>query len=449
MMNDRAATTLIDRPDGSQTLLLRQAHLTVIKGPDRGAELVLDRPSVQVGTGPECSLRLTDPAVSRCHLELRATDDGFLLRDLGSTNGTLLGEAYVREMLLAGPVTLKLGDSTLQVAPSPETIELEVSRRNRFGSLIGVSTPMRRTFALLEGVASTDATVLLEGQSGTGKELAAEAIHSASSQADGPFVVVDCTTIPKDLAESELFGHEQGSFTGATQARIGAFEQADGGTLLLDEVGDLPPQVQPRLLRFLETQQVKRVGASQRRHVNVRVIAATHRNLLEDVDQGRFRSDLYYRLAVVRIELPPLRDRPEDIPLLAHHFAEQFARDPRTLISEQIGALLASYHWPGNVRELRNTVERLAVIPKQALHSLKAQVGTAPPSSSSEAPGIGALANLPFHEARLEWQQVFERQYLAIQLQRADNVVAHAAERAGLPRQSFHRLLRRQGIRDA
>ena len=440
-MEDTAATRLVQRPNGTQLLLLRQARLRVTEGPDRGRELLMDRPRVVVGSGEGCDLVLADAAVSREHLEVRATERGYLLKDLESTNGTLVGGVWLREALAVGPAALRLGETVLQLVPTAETVEIPLSSRGQLGDLLGQSVAMRQVFAVLERVAPTGSTVLLEGESGTGKEVAARAIHALSPRAEGPLVVVDSGAIPASLIESELFGHEKGAFTGANEARAGAFEEADGGTLFLDEIGELPLELQPRLLRFLERQEVKRVGAARHRPVDVRVVAATNRKLAGEVEAGRFRQDLFYRLSVVRLELPPLRERPDDIVLLAYHFAERFGPDPRQIVTDEVAALLVSYPWPGNARELRNVVERLAVMPELAAEELRQSAR--PPAPAA----IGSLGDLAFHEARTRWQDLFEQQYLAQQLSRAGGVVSHAAATAGLPRQTFHRLMRRHGLK--
>jgi len=446
MERDRTAgTRIIQKPDGNQFLLVRQLELKVLQGPDAGREQTFEQTRLRIGTGEECDLRLTDPSVSRCHLELRATEQGLQLRDLNSTNGTLLGGVSLQRAMLVEPATLALGDTLLSIAPGTSSVEIPLSQRFRFGDLLGQSTVMRELFAALERISATDATVLLEGESGTGKEPAARSIHAASKRQNGPFVVVDCAGIPATLIESELFGHARGAFTGAVEARPGAFELADGGTLFLDEIGELPPELQPRLLRFLETRQVKRVGEGKYRSVDARVIAGTNRVLADEVQRGAFRSDLFYRLSVVRVRMPPLRDHPEDIPLLAHHFAEQLVRDPKTVINEETTRLLAAYHWPGNVRELRNVVERLALVPELGLDPLgegDADAAAVPPAE------IGALADLGFHSARTRWLHLFERQYLAAQLRKAGGVVTAAAKAAQIPRQSFHRMLRRHRLVD-
>ncbi|MCA9670648.1 MAG: sigma 54-dependent Fis family transcriptional regulator [Myxococcales bacterium] len=452
-MAELGGTKTIERPDGSEVLQLQRVRLKITKGPDKGAELLVDQPTVVIGTAADCDLRLTDASVSARHAQLRATETGVVVSDLGSTNGVLLGKVRAREVVLSDATTLVLGETTLRIAPTNDTVELPLSRRLSFGRLLGESDAMRYLFAVLERVASSSATVLLFGESGTGKELAAEALHQASPRADQPFVTVDCSAIPEQLMESELFGHERGAFTGASQRRIGAFEQADGGTLFLDEIGELPLDLQPKLLRVLESRKLRRVGGSEQRSVDVRIVAATNRSLQHEVERRRFRKDLLFRLDVVRITLPPLRERRGDIALIARHFAEEHVRDPSELLSEGLLALLRAYDWPGNVREMRNVVKQLALVQDQALARLLPRTqpsgsddGQAP-STAAMTPDIGALLELPFHDARSRWQEIFERQYVARQLARADGVVLHAAENAQLPRPTFHRLLRRHGLR--
>ncbi len=440
-MDRTQATKLLQKPDGSEALLLRRARLSVIKGPDRGTELSLDRARISVGTGAHCDLRLSDSSVSRVHFELQATDAGYLLRDAGSTNGTCVDGVRLQRAVLTGATTLTLGETSIRLQPSDEVVEIPLSRRGQIGGLLGRSVAMRQVFATLEAVAPSDSTVLLLGESGTGKEVAAEAVHSTSPRSEGPLEVLDCGAIPAGVIEAELFGHERGAFSGADRARAGALERAHGGTLFLDEVAELPLPLQPRLLRFLERQQVKRLGGARHRQVDARVVAATNRPLASEVEQGRFREDLYYRLAVVCVELPPLRDRPEDVVLLAHHFAGRHTTDPSELITDEIAGLLAAYHWPGNARELRNVVERLAVAPELGLRSLRREQGA--PAS----PTMGALEDLPFHEARRRWQDAFERQFLERAMERAGGVVSRAAEEVGLPRQTMHRLLKQHGLR--
>ena len=443
-MDRSSATRVLRHADGSESLLLRRARLSVVRGPDQGRELMIEAPRVRIGTDEECDLVLGDPAVSRLHFELLATEQGYLLRDLGSTNGTRVAGVRLQRALIDEPVLLTLGATTLRLEPSDETISLPLSSRGRFGGLVGQSPVMRRVFALLEQAAKAETTVLLEGESGTGKELAARALHDNSPRAAGPFMVLDCGAIAANLIESEIFGHEKGAFTGAEQTRAGAVEQADGGTLFLDEIGELPLALQPRLLRFLESRQVKRVGAQTHRRVDVRVVAATNRTLTAQVRRGAFREDLYYRLAVLRVELPPLRDRLEDVKLLAYHFAERFVADPAELVDARLETLLVAHSWPGNARELRNVIESIAALPEQRDALVHARTRAAEVPAGVD---IGALIELPFHEARSRWQAVFERQYLSEQLSRAKGVVSHAAERAELPRPTLHKLLKQHGLK--
>jgi transcriptional regulator with PAS, ATPase and Fis domain len=273
--------------------------------------------------------------------------------------------------------------------------------------------------------------VLLEGESGTGKEVIAESIHRASARNKGPFVVIDCSTIPPTLIESELFGYEKGAFTGANESRAGAIEEASGGTLFLDEIGELPLDMQPKFLRALERRQVKRIGSSEYRDIKVHVIAATHRELSRMVNEGGFRSDLYYRLAVVRVCIPPLRQRKEDIALLARNFCQQLCpdRDPGTILTRSVLAAFCNHDWPGNVRELRNAVERLL-----ALGELRLALDRRDGATSS-------TPTADYQHARRDAIAQFEEQYCRIMLAQAGGVVARAAERAGISRQMFHRLL--------
>jgi transcriptional regulator with PAS, ATPase and Fis domain len=299
---------------------------------------------------------------------------------------------------------------------------------------------MRRVFALLERAAQSDATVLIEGETGTGKEAVAESIHRESRRSDGPFVVVDCGAIPSALLESELFGHERGAFTGAVAARRGAFEAAAGGTIFLDEIGELDAELQPKLLRVLERKEIKRVGNTQHTAVDVRVIAATNRGLRTEVNAKRFRSDLYYRLAVVEIALPPLRERPEDVPLLVSHLLDHLGAagtpEAAMLQSEQSLTTLTHHKWPGNVRELRNYVERTVALRDQA-----------PPLVPASASGVEFDLSLPLARAREACVLRFERQYITAILERHGGSVVAAARAAGLDRSHFHRLMARAGVR--
>ena len=319
---------------------------------------------------------------------------------------------------------------------------------------------MREIFALLERVAPTDLTVLIRGETGTGKELVARALHRGSKRASQALVVQDCSAIPKDLVESTLFGHERGSFTGAVDRKIGCFEQSERGTLFLDEVGELDLALQPKLLRVLETRTIKRVGGTKELPVDVRVVAATNRDLRKMVGQGSFREDLYYRLGVVTVELPALRERPEDIPALVESFLEQVAarRFPgegkRFEVAPDAMARLCAYAWPGNVRELRNTVERGASLAE----GLRLDIPDLMPTSRStgpEVPASGASASsfvddgLPFKEAKQRVIDQFEAAYLRALLDKHGGNVTRSAQAAGLTRYHLRELAKRFGIRGA
>jgi DNA-binding NtrC family response regulator len=356
----RILTGMVQKP-----LVLKKARFVVNKGRDEGREMVLPAPRVTIGTLPENSLVLTDTTVSRQHAVVEETAKGYLLRDLDSTNGTFLNGVRVREGYLAAGSVIGLGQTEMTFSPLEERLENLRSSADRFGALIGSSPPMQEVYGILERVSPTDVTVLLEGETGTGKELAARAVHAASRRAGGPFIVFDCGAVAPNLIESELFGHEKGAFTDAVKARQGAFELADNGTIFLDEIGELSLDLQPKLLRALDQRQTKRVGADKPVSINVRVISATNKDLEKEVKAGRFREDLYYRLSVVRVVMPPLRKRKEDIETIAGHLlAEISVEISRTIsgLSPEAAAALASYSWPGNVRELRNVLGRAAAL---------------------------------------------------------------------------------------
>jgi transcriptional regulator with GAF, ATPase, and Fis domain len=428
-------TLVLGSASGRPALLVQKARLRVTKGPDRGKELVVDRPKVRIGSGPPAELRIADPAVSRVHCALEASAEGYWLRDAGSTNGTVLGGVRVRDALLEPGQTIAIGGTELRYALLDERAEIPLSPRTAFGALLGGSVAMRQLFAVLERVAPADSTILLEGESGTGKELCAEEVHRHSARAQGPFVVVDCAALPPTLVEDELFGHVKGAFTGATGERAGAFESAGGGTVFVDEIGELPLEAQPKLLRVLERKEVKRLGADRYAPADARVVAATHRDLEELVAAGRFREDLFWRLAVVRVPIPPLRERREDIPALAARFLA--SGDAQAAMVGPLGQLARGYAWPGNVRELRNVIERQTLFPEMRAYALLGPGATAPADR----------ADLPFHEARRRAIDDFERGYVAAALAAHGGVVAHAATAIGLPRETLSRIATRLGLR--
>jgi two-component system, NtrC family, response regulator GlrR len=426
--------TRVIRPSQGSSLAVRRARLRVVRGPNKGRELELGalQPAL-LGSHPDADLVIDDDTVSRNHAEVRATPLGYVIRDLGSTNGIWFGELRVLEAALGERARkLNLGNVELEFKLLDDEVEHAQSPRP-FGRLLGQAPAMRELAALLEQAAGSDSTVLIEGESGTGKEVVAESLHQASPRADGPFVIVDCGALAPSLVESELFGHEKGAFTGADRARTGALEEASGGTLFLDEIGELPLEMQVKLLRAIEARQIRRLGSSGPRPIDVRIVAATHRKLGRLVTDGQFRSDLYYRLAVIKVQVPALRHRPEDILLLAQHFLAQLRPDldPESVLSDAVASALTGYAWPGNVRELRNVVERLALVGEL----------------DTRLRGAPARAPDPYHAARQDAIDRFEKEYCKALLAHAGGVVARAAAHAGISRQMLHRLLTRHELR--
>jgi transcriptional regulator with GAF, ATPase, and Fis domain len=413
-------------------LRTRVIQVEVLNGPSAGTIAHLPGPSARIGSARDCDLVIADPTVSRHHVTLAVDEHGIRVIDAHSRNGTWVDGLRVYDALARPDSSIKLGGTTIRLRLGADEIDVPLSPLDRFGSLHGTSSAMRRVFSLLERIAATDTTLLIEAETGTGKDLAAEAVHEAGPRASAPYIVFDCSSVSSSLIESELFGHVKGAFTGANTDRAGAFEAADGGTLFLDEIGELPLDLQPKLLRALENREVRRIGANQRRAVDVRVIAATNRSLATEVERGRFREDLYYRIAVVRIALPPLRERPEDIPLLARHFAK--GRDlPAHVIDE-----LRTRTWPGNVRELRNAVER-ALSLGFPVSSKTAPVAAAP---------VAIDLSVPLKDARDAMLEAFERAYLKAALAQTGGNATRAAQIAGVSRKFVQRALDRYDLRD-
>ncbi|MFL5349003.1 MAG: sigma 54-interacting transcriptional regulator [Hyalangium sp.] len=423
-----------------------RVKLVFLSGPDAGKSHTLVAGSFVLGTAPACDFVLKDRAVSRQHLTLKVGEEGVLARDMGSRNGSFCEGMRFTELEVRPGAVLKLGVTELKILPedSRERV-IPPSTHSQFGALVGGSRKMREVFTLLERLASGDADVLVQGETGTGKELCAEGIHAASRRGKGPFVIVDLAGIAPTLIESELFGHVKGAFTGAHTDRAGAFERANGGTVFLDEVGELPSEIQPRLLRVLERRQVKRVGANDYRTVDVRVVAATHVDLEGAVKAGKFREDLFHRLAVLRVTLPPLRERPEDLPLLVDTVLERMGRPPSAL-SEQTRALLAQYPWPGNVRELRNVVERVVNLGEEALPEMAPTPVDKPRPAAAAA--VAPELELPFKEAKERLIEGFERDYLKGLLERCEGNVSRASREAGIDRVYLRKLLKKHGLHD-
>ena len=417
--------------------LVRGFKITVIDGTERGRVWKSAGDRCSIGSHHTNDVIVEDATVSRFHCEIVVEAQGTRVRDQASRNGTIVDGLRVDSAWLKNGSLIRLGRAVLRFDLLAEHNALRLSARERFGALIGDSVAMRATFALLERAASSAATVLLEGETGTGKGAAAEAIHQEGARRDRPFVVVDASVIPANLLEAELFGHERGAFTGADVRRIGAFEEARGGTVFLDEIGEISLELQPKLLRVLESREVRRIGQNGVRLVDVRLIAATNRDLRAEVNAGRFRADLYFRLAVLKIPMPPLRARPEDVPTLARGLLDDLgATRPQAAALLTAETLLALTHaaWPGNVRELRNYLERCLVMQDRL------PIGDSSASSPADAPA-------GYADARRLALESFEREFVVSLLAAHGGKVTAAARAAGMARVYLYRLMRRHGLK--
>jgi transcriptional regulator with GAF, ATPase, and Fis domain len=434
--------TLILKPKARE-LRLEGFSLTVIEGPGTGASLRAQTSEVSVGTAQGNDLVLADPTVSRHHFSITATPEGFLLKDFGSSNGTWVGGARILSGYVDDGARVRAGRTTLRVDLIDEDICEALSPEDRFGSLLGASDAMRRIFAALPRIAQSESTVLLEGETGTGKGVLAAAIHEASARASRPLVVLDCTAIAPTLIESELFGHVKGSFTGAAADRAGAFEQANGGTIFIDEIGELPLDMQPKLLRALEERTVKRVGGNQRIKIDARVIAATNRDLRAEVNRGSFRADLYYRLNVMRIHIPPLRERTGDVERLARHFYAELV--PDRAISNELLEAFRRQAWPGNVRELRAAVERAILLDDPALMGLGNDAGGG--AEADAGWGFEFDPRVPFRVAKQKAADIWEERYMRELMARAKGNLSEASRIARMDRSHLRTLLRKYNLR--
>ncbi|MGE0872756.1 MAG: sigma 54-interacting transcriptional regulator [Kofleriaceae bacterium] len=437
MSKDRSSVTaLIEDPPYSRQN--SGGIFVVIKGPDRGEAVRLTGEPVSFGSGSSCSLVLTDKTVSRKHLEAQLVGDEVIMTDCGSTNGTFIQGSRFERISIGFGAEVKLGRTVIKFLPDEEAVEPEPSARTSFGSIVGGDTKMRQMFTLLEDVAVTNATVLIEGETGTGKELIAEEIHNHSPRKDGPFVVFDCGSVPRELIESMLFGHVKGSFTGAVTDRRGAFAEAHGGTIFLDEIGEMNLDLQPSLLRVLDKRAVRKVGSNTYEKIDVRVVAATNRDLRAEVAKKTFREDLYYRLAVIRVSVPPLRERGADIPALINHFVNIYG--PGLGVTPEDMAQLVRHSWPGNVRELRNVIERAC------LQSRGNSINVEDALHAEAAPSLGIRTDLPFKEAKGQLVEMFEREYIEDLMRRHKMNLSAAAREAQIDRKHLRELIRKYGL---
>ncbi|MGE5182724.1 MAG: sigma 54-interacting transcriptional regulator [Acidobacteriota bacterium] len=446
--------TRIRREATPATVNLRRCKLVVIKGAQRGTEFVIAGDVIRIGKAPENDLVLADETVSRVHFEIVRDSKGYLVRDLKSTNGTFLDSAEVKEAYLRAGSVIKAGEVELKFTPFEERIEILPSEKEALGEMVGKSPAMREIFGLVERIAPTDATVLIEGETGTGKDMIARTLHQLSPRGDKPFIVVDCGAVAGTLIESELFGHEKGAFTGAVSARQGAFELASGGTVFLDELGELSLDLQPKLLRVLEQRELRRVGGSKTIKVDLRVIAATRKDLRSEVEKGKFREDLYFRLNVVPITAPPLRERREDIPLLIDHMLHKLdaSGSGGVQLSDATRAALVAHDWPGNVRELRNVIERALALggdPGVLVAPLGPEVAAAAAKGVALSGAIEFEPGVSFRDTKERWNELFERRYLTWLIKRADGNISKAARDADMDRKYLHKLLRKYGITGA
>jgi DNA-binding NtrC family response regulator len=452
--------------------------ISVVASIGAGAAAVVGRAVLEgdkelvIGTAPEAGLRLSDATVSRQHVRLLRTPQGIRVTDLESTNGVYLDGARLYDAVV--PVGAQLQVGRVHVALEPqETAVSSSTSRSRFGGLVGGDPRTLKLFATLEDLAKSDATLVLEGETGTGKEVVAQALHEASPRSKHPFVVFDCGSVPKDLIESALFGHVKGAFTGATESRVGAFKRAHNGTIFLDEIGELPLELQPRLLRVLESRTIQPVGGDEPVPINARVICATHRSLKGDIKAGRFREDLYYRLAVVKVRLPALRERPADIPILAQYFADAWAlrrSTPTPKLDPRGVETVSKNPFPGNVRELRNLVERALAFaqdgdravdlarfahdftePDTAIASL-VSAPSASPITAARGDAIRAAAlealdgHRSFRDAKAMIVDAFERAFLGALLEQTGNNLSKASLLAQMDRKHLRELGRRHGL---
>ncbi len=410
--------------------------------------VTLDGDRFLIGSHPKNHFVLEDPLVSRFHCTIERTDSAWRVIDSGSLNGTHLGGIGIRDADLPEACTLVVGSSTVHVREVAAATHVDLLDQASFGDLYGQSRAMQRLFAILDKVAGSEANVLIEGESGTGKELVAAELVRRGPRAAKPFVILDCSAISPNLVESELFGHARGAFTGADRERVGAFEAAHGGTVFLDEIGELPLEMQPKLLRALEAREVRRLGETATRKVDVRVIAATNRHLEREVNRGTFREDLFYRLSVVTVRIPPLRERIDDVELLVRAFLRDLAPRQRgvALFTPDVFDALRRHDWPGNVRELRNYVERCLVFESTPPTG-------APPSAAQEAAeplatSTAVAIDRPFREGKELVIAEYERAYVTELIRWADGNLSRAARKAGMDRMNLYRVLQRHGLRE-
>ena len=451
-------TQLLGIDEHKDIIFQRRCQLIVLEGAGKGKKIDLSKPIIRIGKKEDNDLIVEEKTVSRNHLEIIQTEDSYLLKDLDSTNGTFINDIRVKEAYLTPGDIIRIGSIRIEFIAFDEKVSIEPSTRQEFGPLIGRSRKMRQIFSILEKIAPTNATVIIEGETGTGKDVVARALHENSGRKNKPFIVFDCSAVAQNLIESELFGHVKGSFTGAVSTRKGAFEEANGGTIFLDEIGELSSDLQPKLLRALEQREIKKVGANEAAPIDVRVICATNKNLKKEVTENRFRQDLYYRLSVVKIYLPPLRERAEDIPVLVEHILSRSNFNLNadkslkvTRVEDDALKMLMRYQYPGNVRELVNLLERLtpmvdgnAITGQNVSYIFQEMERDDDESTEKMSVDMG----LPFKEAKQKLVEQFEKDYLSTLLRRNHYNISKTAREAGVDRKHIRNLLKKYGILD-
>jgi transcriptional regulator with GAF, ATPase, and Fis domain len=436
--DELTTATWVTTAAAGEAVHVRACKLEVVIGPDRGLVRTFAAPSLRIGRAG-ADLVLADKLVSSLHAEITLAEDGYRLRDLGSTNGTFVRGVRILDAFVEPGTEIMVGDTVVRFSALGTSASVPLWSETSFEGMVGRSTSIRRLFAEVDRIAATDTTVLVTGDTGTGKERVAAALHARSPRARGPLVTFDCGSVPRALFESQLFGHEAGAFTGATRAMPGVFESASGGTLFLDEVGELPLELQSRLLRVVETHRVKRLGSSTAIDCDVRLVAATNRDLAEEVNRGAFRSDLFYRLAVVHLRVPPLRERGGDLDLLIEHFYAALPPHERSPLPEEFLEWARARTWPGNVREVENAVSRAAL--------LGTWEDPVPPTDAGvHVAGANIDLEVPFRIAKQRVVDTFERRYLTALMEAHANNVSAAARAAGLDRMSIYKAMSRLGL---
>ncbi len=442
--NHSQRTIVLPSPSDIPQGAWQKPRILVTAGPLQGREFVMTRSVFSIGSGINNDLSIADTTVSKHHCELVIDDKGLKVIDLGSTNGTSIEGVRVTSARLAPNTEIQLGKTRIIVPVVAEKQDMPVSTREHFGACIGRSPAMRHVFYLAENVAPTDATVLITGEMGTGKEELAQELHNFSLRKDKPFIVIDCSGMTVERAERELFGRGD-----CEPPHPGALDLADGGTLLLDEIDALPLDFQPLLLRVLDKLETRRIGESESHKVNIRFILATQKNLAQEVQQGTFREDLFYRISVAKIDIPPLRRRKEDIPLLLKAIIMRLhGSDELRQWAEQDGTIsvLKRYDWPGNVRELRNMIERIHYSGHYPM-DLTAFLQTHKNAEAAE-PELVFTADRPFKDAKNDLIEDFERKYLNDLLARNSQNISKSARIAGIERAYLQRLIRKYGMRN-